>query len=410
MKPGPIAISDGGDRVDPGEDQLVQYRHREGVLDLGWGHPDPDLLPVEAWSRAWGRAAHRWGHRLLTYGHGPGPLPFRRWLGDRLGLTDGRRVDPEDVVVTAGASHALDLLATAHTRPGDLVLVQSPTYHLAVRILGDHGLIPLAMVPDDDGRGIDVVATRERVRAACVGGRRVSMIYVVGAHANPTGRSLAHDEGADLALLAGELGAVMVEDDTYRELTLVGRAPDSAFSADSTGRVARIGSLSKVVAPALRIGWITAPGGILSPIAEGGLLDSGGGVAHAQALAAVEFAAEGAFDVHLAGLRTSYRERRDALVDGLRRHCPHLHFDVPEGGWFLWVDTSRAGGTPDGLARAHRHGVGFLPGTVFVPDPVDPGGGDAENRVRLAFSMFSARELAEAAARLGRVFPPDGGA
>ncbi len=397
------------DRHDPGGREVIQYRHRSGILDLGWGHPDPDLLPVEEWSRAWSRAVRHWGHQLLTYGHGPGPIPFRRWLGERLGETDAHPVDPDEIVVTAGASHALDLLATAHTRRGDLVLVQSPTYHLAMRILADHGLVPMAMTPGRGGLGIDVAATADRAHDACARGRRISMIYVVGTFANPTGRSLAADQGAALTNLAEELGAVIVEDDTYRELALVGDAPRSLQSAHPSSGVARIGSLSKVLAPALRIGWITGPAEIVGPVAGGGLLDSGGGVSHANALTAVEFASGGGFDSHVATLREAYRGRRDALVAGLHRHCPDLDFEIPDGGWFLWVETPKVGQGTDWSTRAERQGVAFLPGTTFAPGDDSVGTrATLEQRIRLSFSLLSTAELQEAALRLGRAFSVDG--
>ncbi len=401
MTGGPTPLV-GGDRLDPGTRDLIQYRHGRGILDLGWGHPDPDLLPVAAWSRAWAGAARRWGSRLLTYGYGRGPLPFREWLGERLGAVDGVPVHPDDVVVTAGASHALDLLATAHTRPGDRVLVQSPTYHLALRILVDHGLTPVPMVPDDSGWGIDVAATRERIggtRDLADRKGRISMIYVVGTYANPTGHSLGRRHGADLTRLAAELGAVLVEDDTYRELSLEGEAPNSIYSAEGNGSVARIGSLSKVLAPALRIGWITAPPEFLDPIAEGGLLDSGGGVSHSHSLVVAEFAAAGAFDPHVEVVRNAYRKRRDALVAGLRSHCPDLRFEVPEGGWFIWAEVSRECDTSRLVERAEGSGVALLPGSTFAPAGGERG---LERRIRLAFSMLSPGELSEAAARLGR--------
>src|SRR5436305_3336228 len=134
-------MADGfGDSLAIGSMPLVQFNAAPGVIDLGWGQPDPDLLPVEELRLAADEAARRWGPDLYAYGYAQGPAPLLTWLAGRLGEVDGRGPDPSAIVVTAGASNALDMVITASTRPGDVALVESPTYHIAVKLLRDHGL------------------------------------------------------------------------------------------------------------------------------------------------------------------------------------------------------------------------------------------------------------------------------
>src|SRR5438105_7644909 len=118
---------------------LVQFNAAPGVIDLGWGQPDPDLLPVEELRLAADAAARRWGPDLYSYGFAQGPAPLIAWLSQRLGEVDGRAPDPDSIIVGAGASGALDMVVTLAAKPGDVALIESPTYHIAVKLLRDHG-------------------------------------------------------------------------------------------------------------------------------------------------------------------------------------------------------------------------------------------------------------------------------
>lgn len=164
---------------------IVQIVHRPGILDLGWGHPDLALLPAAALQRATATVLERYGASALTYGAERGPGPLIEWICARLAHTDARAPDPVDVVITAGASQALDLLCTLCTSPGDTVIVESPTYHLAVRILRDRPL-ELVGVPSD-ADGVDINALEIVLARLAQRGKRARMLYCVPTHHNPTG-------------------------------------------------------------------------------------------------------------------------------------------------------------------------------------------------------------------------------
>ena len=244
---------------------ILQYVDRPGLLDLGWGHPHPSLLPTDAWATATAAALGTYGWQALTYGYEAGPGPLREWIAEHLATTDGGG-SPDEIFVTAGASHALTLVCATLTRPGDVVLVDSPTYHLAFGILRDQGVEVIA-APVDDG-GLDPRALDEQIAALRRQGRRVSLLYIVPTFGNPTGHSLPGDRRRELVAVARRAKLTIVEDDTYRDMVYEGSAPPSLWRLGDGHSVVRIGSFAKTVAPGLRLGWIQA-----SPIWSAGSRD-----------------------------------------------------------------------------------------------------------------------------------------
>ncbi|MFF5080015.1 PLP-dependent aminotransferase family protein [Actinoplanes sp. NPDC000266] len=363
-------------------ERLLQFVHREGILDLGWGHPLPDLLPVAEWAVAGAAAAREFGWRQLAYGRGVGPGPLIDWLAGR----DDAGTAAE-TFVTAGASHGLALVAEVLTRPGDVALVDAPTYHLALRVLADRGLELVPAPADADGVRPEALAGRLReLREA---GRRVPLLYLVPTFANPTGRSLPDERRRVLVELALRHDLTIVEDDTYRELSYAGAPPPSLWRIAGGAGVVRLGSFSKVVAPGLRLGWINAAPAVVARLADLGYVDSGGGVNHSVALTMAVFGASGAYDRHLSTIRERYAEQRDALAAGLGGVA------APDGGWFLWLPTPPGVHAEDLLVEAERCGTSFVPGTRF-----HVGGRGGAGFVRLSFSHLPPAGLAEAARRL----------
>ncbi|AVT35307.1 PLP-dependent aminotransferase family protein [Plantactinospora sp. BB1] len=371
---------------------IVQFRSRAGSVDLGWGHPHPAALPVDAWAEATRSALRRYGAAALTYGHSAGPGPLIEWLCERLAEVDSVAPEPEQVFVTAGASHALDLVASVLCRPGDVVLVDSPTYHLALRVVADHR-VDIVPAPADE-EGIDPAATADLIRALTRQGRRVAMIYLVPTFNNPTGRCLPAERRTALVAVAARTGVPVVEDDTYRELAYPPPAPASLFSGAEPGTVVRIGSFAKSVAPGLRLGWLTGAASLVAAVTARGYVDSGGGVNHASALALAEFAASGAYRRHVAAIRIRYRRHRDALVAAVRAELPQAEFTVPGGGWFLWLRLPHPHGGTELLPYAEAAGVSYLPGRQFFV--TDTG----HRHLRLSYSMCDPETLAEGVRRL----------
>jgi DNA-binding transcriptional MocR family regulator len=366
----------------------------DDVVNLLSGHPPAAALPVQSWAAAGLAAARRYRGTPLGYGPAAGPAPLIEWLCDRLSRTDARAPAPDGVFVTGGASHALDLACAALVRPGDTVLVDAPTYFLALQIFADY-TTDVRPLPADEG-GADPDATEALIRRLHADGRRVALLYLVPTYNNPTGRSLAGERRAALVALARRHGVVVVEDDTYRELAYDGAAPPSMWTLAEAGEVVRVGSFSKTVAPGIRLGFLTAQPSFVDSLAARGYLRSGGGF-QASALTMAEFCTSGVYVDHLAGVVALYRRQRDHLVDAVRRHLPGLAFDVPHGGWFLWLALPEHGDSVKLLPRAEAGGVSYLPGPRCFVD------GSGGRYLRLSFSLLPPDVMAEGVRRLAAV-------
>lgn len=373
----------------------VQHFLRPGIVEFAWGHPDLALLPAEGLASAAALVLARADRAALCYGAVQGPGSLIRQLGAWLGQREGRAIPLEQLFIAGGLSQGLDLLCTLYTRPGDPILVDAPTYHLALRIFRDHGLDLIPVAGDADGLRPDaLVDALARLRRE---GRPPRFLYLVPNFGNPTGATLRLDRRREIATLAQEAGLIILEDDVYRHLWFdVPPPPPLADLAPS--HVVRLGSFSKLLAPGLRVGWLHAPVEVVRRCADSGLLDSGGGASHFAAHVVAAFMELGGFDVHVERLRAAYRARRDLLCAALARHLPTgCRWQVPGGGFFVWVRLPEGVDSARLLPRAEAAGVSFVPGSRFCAD------GGCGACIRLAFTLLAPEEMEEGARRLGVV-------
>src|SRR5690606_32787408 len=189
---------------------------RPGFSEFEWGQPDPDLLPVEGIRRATNAALNEFGPTALVYGAAEGPWPLLHWIRERIATTEAIPIDTSEIVGTAGNSDGLDQICTLFTTPGDTVIVESPTYHLALRIMRDHSL-DLRPAPID-GHGLMVDQLAALLDELSREGRAPRFLYTIPTFHNPTGATLSLDRRRALVDLAAERGLLIVEDDVYREL------------------------------------------------------------------------------------------------------------------------------------------------------------------------------------------------
>lgn len=372
---------------------VTQNDLRPDVIELGYGEPDPRLLPTELVQSAAAGVVRSCGRGALAYGKRPGPVTLRRAIAERIAAIEHLDVSPDDVYISAGSSQALDLILTVFTRPGDAVLVESPTFNLAMSTMHDHGVDIVSIPIDHDG--LDVAVLRHTLTELASSGRRPRLLYCMPTFHNPAGVCLSAERRTALLEAATEHDLIVVEDDVYRELWYDDPSPASLWASDPTAPVIRLGSLSKSLAPGLRVGWTNARPDLLARIDAAGMLDSGGACSHFAACVASGALSSGEYPDHVAHLRDAYARRRDALGRALRKHLPPgCDVEVPGGGFFYWVGLPDAAQAAEFLPAAEAHGVAFAPGRRF-----DAAGDDGH--VRLSFSLYDEAQLAEGARRLG---------
>lgn len=372
----------------------TQMAQRPGFIELALGHPDPTLMPVEAMAAACAEVFRRYGAEPLNYGWASGPGPLTEVLRQRIGQREGRAPQPDEIMITGGNSHALDHLLTLCTKPGDVVLVESPTYHLGLRILRDRPLQLVAMPTDAEGPRLDTLhATLQQLKQA---GQHPRLMYAVPTFNNPTGASWSLERRHAVIELAAREHMLIVEDDAYRELAYDAPAPPSLWSLAPVGIVARLGSFSKSLAAGLRVGWLNADAALIQRHLLSGLLDSGGGVNQFAASVVAAFLTTGDnADDQIDRLRNTYQTRRDALIKALSEVMPAgCTWDVPHGGFFVWIQLPANLSSRALAAVANAHRVSFVPGYKSYVD------GNDDRHIRLAFTLYPPKHIEEGVRRL----------
>jgi 2-aminoadipate transaminase len=374
----------------------IQMDLRPGFVEFGWGHPELALLPLADLRQAATAALAADGPLALAYGAAQGPGRLIELICARLATIDGRASQPDQILITAGVSQALDLICDLCTQPGDVALVESPVYHFGLRILRDHGLQLVPVAADEDGLRLD--ALEDALAQLRRTHQRPRLLYTVPTFNNPTGSNLAAARREPLMQLAAAHDLLVLEDDVYRELWFDAPPPPSLTHYGPLANVVRLGSFSKILAPGLRLGWLQADPALVRRAAQSGLLTSGGGINHFTAHMVAAYLRSNVLDEHVAQLRTAYRARRDVLAAALAHYLPTAcRFAPPGGGFFIWLEL------PDGmdstalLPRAEAARVAYVPGSHFHSD----GGG--QRHLRLAFSLLSTHEMEEGARRLAQV-------
>jgi GntR family transcriptional regulator/MocR family aminotransferase len=361
-----------------------------GVLQLLGGAPDPRLVPVAALARAYRRALRRREH--LSYGDTQGHPRLRAALAAMLGEARGLGVRPEGILVTRGAQMALALAGRALLPAGAAVAVEARGYRPAWEALraGGARLVP---VPVDD-RGLDVDALAARVRRD-----GVRAVYLTPHHQYPTTVTLAPGRRLALLDLARRERLLVLEDDYDAEFHYEGRPVAPLASADGAGSVVYVGTLSKVFAPGLRIGFLAGPeDAIARAVAHRRFLDHQGDLAVEAAVA--ELFEEGEVQRHVWRTRRIYAARREALATALRRALPGvLEFRLPPGGMAFWCRVAPGLDAEAWAARALAAGVAVQAGRQFAFDrrPLP--------YLRLGFGRHDEAELAEAVGRLAAAVP-----
>ena len=373
---------------------LMAITARPEVISLAGGLPDTSTFPSDSFAAQMTRIAHESSAEALQYGPTEGFEETKACLLEVMGA-EGMSPDPDDLIVTTGGQQAIDLITKVLVNPGDPVICEAPTYPGAIPTLSSYEADVHQVSTDDDGMRIDEL--EELLAGLANGGRRPKFIYSVPSFQNPAGVTLSEERRRRLVELAREHEVLIVEDNPYGLLRFDGNPEPTLYSLDGGDYVLYLGTLSKILSPGIRIGWVAAPPPVLEKIGLGKQAADLCTSTLSQYFVR-EYFAEGRWREYISDLVEIYRSRRDAMLEALKRHFPEQStWTRPEGGLFLWATLPDYIDTTDLLAKALRENVAFVPGRAAY---VDGRGGSS---MRLNFSASDEDELREGIRRIGRV-------
>ena len=358
-----------------------------GMISLATGWPSPRTYPVDELARIAADVFSQEGPAALSWLPAEGLYQLREQIAKR-GRRHGFATDPEEIVVTSGGQQALRLAAMAALEPGDVAVIESPSFIGMIGALRASGARVIGIPVDENGFDVDGL---ERLLAR----HEVKLVALQTASHTPTGRDLSPERARRLAELAQERNFFVLEDQVYADIRYDGERPRSLREL-APGHVVHLNSLSKVMGPGLRVGWIAARGPIMERIAMAKLTADFHTATLTQHIAA-RWLASGAYDRHVKKNASFYRGRRDALIDALERHLPgEYRADRPKGGHHVWVTLTRPLDERALHSEAARHGVTFTPGAAVTPER------RSQTSFRLSFPLLEPEELDEGVRRLAR--------
>ena len=342
------------------------------------------------------RVLKREGLTLATYSLESGPQgyrPLREFLATKLGRDAGMTCSADEILLTAGALQGLDLINEVMLAPGDTVLIEEATYGGCLTRFQRLGVTAVGIKLDEQGMRTDHLAeTLEKLAAE---GTKPKFIYVIPTVQNPTASIMPLERRKELLRLAEQYDVAVIEDECYSDLIWDGQRPPALHALDTTGRVVFVGSFSKPIAPALRVGFIVSPWPIMARLLSC-KTDAGSGSLEQMVLA--EFC-NAHFESHVVALNKTLKQKCDVLIEAMEKNFGTVaEFETPPGGIFLWVklpaeiDTSRL------AAEAAKHGIQVNPGAEWSIE-----GPGAKRAIRICYANPPLETIREGIAALAEV-------
>ncbi|WP_205737233.1 PLP-dependent aminotransferase family protein [Acidovorax sp. HDW3] len=382
--------------------ELFKLLGKPGIISFAGGFPDSALFDVDGLRAASEAALRTESGAALQYGATEGYQPLREQLAAFMASKGVAALAPEELIVTTGSQQALDLIGKTLLNPGDKVIVEGPTFLATIQCFRLYGA-ELISAPID-GEGVQTERLEQLIAE-----HRPKLVYVIPTFGNPSGALLNLERRKKLLQLAVQYQTVLVEDDPYGDLYFDAAPPLSllALSAQVPGSrdwLVHCGSLSKVLSPGLRLGWMIAPPELLAKATMCKQFSDAHTSTFAQATAA-QYLRAGRMPATLERVRQVYAERAQAMGAALRQELGSaIDFVAPQGGLFIWARLTGAGGAlADGQQLAQRaiaEGVAFVPGAPFYCQQPDPA------TLRLSFATADVDKIRTGVARLARALQP----
>jgi 2-aminoadipate transaminase len=373
--------------VGDGLIEILKLAEVAELISFAGGFPDPETFPREALLQGLEELVESGDPSPFQYSPTAGLEGPREFIASRLEAKEGRRPEPAELLVTSGAVEAMELLARSLVDPGDLVLVEAPTYLGAIMAFRGFQAELEGIPMDEHGLRTDQLEILLRRR-------RPKLLYTIPDFQNPTGATLSLQRRTALVELARRHGVLVVEDVAYRELRFEGESPPSLWSL-APDVVLQIGTFSKTFLPGVRLGWAAGAAPLVAQLTVAKQNTDQCAGALGQRLLEW-YGRSGRMDEQVVRSRDLYRRRRDLLATSLRDQLPsRCRWTLPQGGFFLWLVVEGEVDTTALATRAQARCLAYVPGSVFYVD------GRGRREMRLAYSRVEDGLIEEGSRRLG---------
>ncbi|MBI1278786.1 MAG: aminotransferase class I/II-fold pyridoxal phosphate-dependent enzyme [Anaerolineaceae bacterium] len=367
-------------------------------ISLRLGHPDPATLGTPQFREAVANVmASPQVQQTLAYGNEQGNVDLIDYLVSRINREQNLNLSANNVTITAGSTNAVDMIARLYMRAGDAVIVEAPSYVDSLHVFRDHGVRLYGAAIDDEGI---VPSELERLlKQLASEGNKARLLYTIPNFHNPTGISASEERRIAIVELAWHYDVLIVEDDVYRDLAFEGAVPPSYLALAGDAHAVQIGSVSKTIAPGLRIGWMATSAERVQCFVDCGTTQMGGGANPLAAQIVAEYCQRGYWDAHLDSIRALYQQRRDTMLAALERYMPsQVRWTKPAGGFFVWLTLPENLEAAEVKEEAAKRGVLVASGEGFFVNQ-----GDGQHHLRLTYSFASLDEIDKAVRILGAV-------
>nr|WP_206204460.1 PLP-dependent aminotransferase family protein [Thermococcus sp. 21S7] len=375
--------------------ELLKLVEAGDVISLAGGLPAPETFPVETIKEIAAEVLTHHADKALQYGTTKGFTPLRLALADWMEKRYGIPTSKVEIMMVAGSQQALDLIGRVFINPGDIVVVEGPTYLAALNAFKYYDPEFLSIPMDDDGMMVDLL--EEKLRKLNAEGKKIKFVYTVSTFQNPMGVTMSLDRRKRLIELAREYDFLIVEDSPYSELRYSGEPIPPIKHFDDEGRVMYLGTFSKILSPGMRLGWIAAHPHFIRKIEIAKQAVDLCANTLSQVIA-WKYVADGHLDEHIPKIIEFYKPRRDAMLEALEEYMPEgVRWTKPDGGMFIWVTLPEGIDTKMMAEKAIRMGVAYVPGEAFFAHR------DVKNTMRLNFTYVPEEKIHEGVKRLAEV-------
>lgn len=371
---------------------LFSVVSRPEVVSLAGGMPYVAALPQELLAKAYHDLMAKKGNLAIQYGGGQGDLVLRDQIRELMAL-EGIQSSVEDLVITTGSQHGLDLLSGLFLDKGDVVVAEGPSYVGALGIFRHYEADVEHVYTDHDGMSPE--ALQETITKLKAEGRKIKFLYLVPNFANPSGVTLSAERRPRILEICKREHILIIEDNPYGLLYFDKPVPDALRAVEEDG-VVYLGSFSKILAPGFRVGYVLAPPAIRDKMVlaqESALLCPS---SFTQMMIS-EYLANADWKGQVDTFRGVYKERKDAALAAMQEYLPDLHTTRPDGGFYLWVTLPDGVDSKAMLPLAVKELVAYTPGTAFYGD------GTGQNKLRVCYSYPTPENIKVGIKRLANV-------